>query len=85
MITSLIEKKGGLHRLEQENLAFCKTIQDLQLVDLETSNGVYTWNNRQGGKNEISSRLDRYLLLENIMQDHWHIENNILPIAGSDH
>lgn len=85
MITSLIEKKGGLRRLEKENLAFYQTIQDLQLVDLETSIGIYTWNNRRGGKNQIARRLDRYLPSENIMQGHWHIENRILPIVGSDH
>ena len=54
-------------------------------MDLETSNGVYTWNNRRGGKNKIVSRMDRYLLLENIMQGHWHIENSILPTIKSDH
>ena len=29
--------------------------------------------------------MDRYLLSKNIMQAHWHIENSILPTAGSDH
>lgn len=58
MITSLKEKKGGLCRLEIDSLAFCQLIQDLMLVDLETNNGIYTWNNKRGGKNKIASRLD---------------------------
>lgn len=50
MITSLREKRGGLRRLEVENLAFCQCIQDLNLVDLDTNNGTYTWNNKRGGQ-----------------------------------
>ena len=69
MITSLKDKKGGIRRLETYSLAFCQLIHDLKVVDLETNNGIYTWNNKRGGKNQIASRLDRYLLSENIMQE----------------
>jgi hypothetical protein len=62
MITSLSEKNGGLRRLEKDSLSFCQTIQDLKLVDLETNNGIYNWNNKRGAKKQIASRLDRYLL-----------------------
>ena len=85
MITSLQEKKGGISHLETNNLAFCQLIEDLKLVDLDTNNGIYTWNNKRGGKNQIASRLDRYLLSENLMQEKWNIENTILPVEGSDH
>ena len=85
MITLLREKNGGLYHLEGDNLAFCQLIQDLNLVDLDTNNGIYTCNNRRGGQNQIASRLDRYLLSKNLMQERWNIENTILPAAGSDH
>ena len=68
MITSLKNKKGDLCLLEIDSLAFCQLIQDLKLVDLETNNGIYTWNKKRVGKNQIASRLDRYLLFENLMQ-----------------
>ena len=49
MITSLTEKKGGTRRLDRDSQAFSTMISDLKLAELETSNGIYTWNNRRGG------------------------------------
>ena len=66
-------------------LAFYRLIQDLNLVNLDTSNETYTWNNKRGGKHQIASWLDRYLLSENLMQGRWNIKNIILRAAGSDH
>ena len=85
MITSLTEKKGGPRHLEIDNLAFYQIIQDLKPVDLETNNGIYTWNNKRGRKSQIASRLDRYLHSENLMHKNWNIENTILLAAGSGH
>ena len=68
MITSLKQKKGVMRHLEIDSLAFCQLIQDLKLVDIDTNDGIYTWNNKRGGKNQVASRLDRYLLSENLMQ-----------------
>jgi exonuclease III len=50
MITSLEEKKGGRRHLEQEGEAFSDVIEQLHMVDMKTSNGVFTWNNRRGGE-----------------------------------
>lgn len=47
MFTSLREKKGGLRHLEADNLSFYRLIQDLNLVDLDKSNGTYTWTNKR--------------------------------------
>ena len=57
-----------MRHLEIDSLAFCQLIQDLKLVDIDTNDGIYTWNNKRGGKNQVASRLDRYLLSENLMQ-----------------
>lgn len=66
MIRELGEKKGGIRRLDQSMEEFNEMITDQRLVDIPTTNGVYTWNNRRGGKNQITSRLDRFLLSEQI-------------------
>ena len=42
MITSLNEKQGGIRRLERDSDTFINTMEDLQLIDLSTSNGVHT-------------------------------------------
>ena len=54
-------------------------------VDMETSNGWYTWNNKHGGNHLVASRLDRFLVLESILHDTQEIMTEVLPAAGSDH
>lgn len=64
---------------------FNELITDLRLVDIATTNGVFTWNNRRGGKNQIASKLDRFLLSEQTLNRDVFIEAKILPGLGSDH
>lgn len=78
------EKKGGLHRLDQEHLAFKDFIQDHHLIDLETSNGTFTWNNRRGGSQQVACKLDIFLISESLMLTGMHMEATIVPAAGSD-
>jgi len=54
-------------------------------VDIQTINGTHTWNNRRGGTNQIASRLDRFLISEQIMMKDVYIGAMILPVVGSDH
>lgn len=49
MITTLEEKKGGLRRLDKDAEAFNTFIATSKLIDVPTVNGLYTWNNKQGG------------------------------------
>ena len=48
MITSLEEKKGGNRKLDEESKYFIDLIDDLSLVDIETTNGNHTWTNKRG-------------------------------------
>eukprot|EP00253_Pinus_taeda_P003838 PITA_03838 len=84
VIRSLKEKKGGIRKTDQYMEIFNDMIDGLRLVDLPTINGVYTWNNRRGGKNQIASRLDRFLVSEMIMNRDVFIEAKIMPSLGSD-
>jgi len=43
IIASLTEKKGGLRRLDRDSNLFRDIITQLQLVDMETANGIYTF------------------------------------------
>eukprot|EP00253_Pinus_taeda_P023228 PITA_23228 len=82
---SLEEKKGGIRKMDHFMDKFNDLIDDLRLVDIQTINGICTWNNRRGGKNQIASRLDRFLVSEGIMNKDIFIEAKIMPSLGSDH
>eukprot|EP00253_Pinus_taeda_P001936 PITA_01936 len=85
MITTLLEKKGGLRKLNKDSEAFTSFIDNVKLVDILPKSGNFTWNNRRGGEILIASRLDRFLISENIILDGITVESDILPTGGSDH
>eukprot|EP00253_Pinus_taeda_P027885 PITA_27885 len=85
LIRSLEEKKGGIRKMDHFMDKFNELIEDLRLVDIQTINGICTWNNRRGGKNQIASRLDRFLVSEGIMNKDIFVEAKIMPSLGSDH
>ena len=55
------------------------------LADLETRDGWFTWNKKQGGENLVSSRIDIFLVSKNIVRGVGEISDSVLPVAGSDH
>eukprot|EP00253_Pinus_taeda_P009137 PITA_09137 len=85
MITTLLEKKGGLRKLGRDAEAFAYFIETTKLVDVFPKSGSFTWNNRRGGDKLIASRLDRFLISESIIMDGTTVESDILPTGGSDH
>jgi len=85
MITTTTEKKGGLQREDAYMERFRETQTTLQLIDINTINGKYTWNNRRGGSREIASRLDRFLATEHLLGIDIFYEATILPCQGSNH
>jgi exonuclease III len=85
MILSLEEKTGGTKKLEQDSGKFKTLIDHLKLVDIENSNGTFTWSNRRSGNQHIACRLDRFLVTEELMETGSYLESLILPKAGSDH
>eukprot|EP00253_Pinus_taeda_P004070 PITA_04070 len=85
LIRSLEEKKGGIRKMDHFMDKFNELIEDLRLLDIQTINGICTWNNRRGGKNQIASRLDRFLVSEGIMNKDIFVEAKVMPSLGSDH
>eukprot|EP00253_Pinus_taeda_P004844 PITA_04844 len=85
LIRDLGEKKGGIRRPNQSMEEFNELITEQRLVDIPTTNGLFTWNNRRGGRSQIASRLDRFLLSEQKLNRDVFIETKILPGLGSDH
>ena len=85
MITKLKEKMGGRAKLEQEAGHFKDFIERNLLIDLQYCNGIHTWSNRRSGKHSISSKLDRFLISDNVVHLGGDISSTILPYSGSDH
>ena len=85
MIRIVDEKKGGIRTPDQNMETFNEMITEQRLVDIPTINGIYTWNNQRRGKNKIASRIDRFLLSEQIMNWDVFVEEKIMPAIGSDH
>ena len=54
MILSLEEKIGGTKKMEQDSGNFKTLIDLLKLVDIENSNGTFTWSNRRSGAQHIA-------------------------------
>jgi hypothetical protein len=85
MILTLEEKRGGKKHLEKDSAKFQELIENLRLVDIENSNGTYTWTNKRSGHQQISCRLDRFLISKNLLLEGPLVDSNILPKAGLDH
>lgn len=85
MITSLEEKWVGLRRTDPDMEAFGDMITEQRLVNIPTTNGIHTCNNIREAKNQIASRLDRFLISHQIINRDIFIETMILPRLSSDH
>ena len=57
----------------------------MKLVDSETHNGHFTWNNKRGGEAQVASKLDRFLISEELVLTNREITTSVLPFGGSDH
>ena len=64
---------------------FNNTIIDLDLIDVRTSNGIFTWNNKQTEDIGIACRLDRFLFSESVMMAGGNLKAIVLPVARSNH
>jgi len=56
---------------------------NMGLVDTETINGTFTWNNKRGGASQVASKLDRFIILEDHLLTGPAITTSILPFGGS--
>jgi len=57
----------------------------MKLVEIETNNGLCTWNNKRGGDSQVASKLERFMISEEILLLDKEIIAYILPFGGLDH
>ena len=85
MIKSLSQRKGGTRALNKDSLTFQSFIDNMNLVDSESGNGLFTWNNKRGGEALVASKLDRFMISEELMLLKKDITARFLPFGGSNH
>jgi exonuclease III len=85
LIRNLDEKRGGIRHLEPESGDFQNILDNTNLIDLETSNGTFTWTNRRTKMHQIACRLDRFLISDSLLLEGTTLEVSILDFHGSDH
>ena len=85
MIANMEEKKGGRDRTNSDGNLLKNFIINNWLIDIPTSNGIFTWTNKREGIQQIASRLDRFLISDNATYVGGDFSATILPFSGSDH
>eukprot|EP00253_Pinus_taeda_P032540 PITA_32540 len=85
MIASSEEKIGGRCRTNKDGTLLKDFIQSNWLIDLPTANGLYTWTNKRVVPMQIASRLDRFLIFDNVVHVGGEFTAHIIPFSGSDH
>eukprot|EP00253_Pinus_taeda_P031662 PITA_31662 len=85
MIKSLAEKKGGTVTLNKDSSAFQTFMDSMKLVNILSSNDLFTWNNKRGGQSLVASKLNRFIISEDLMLNNKEMVASILPFGGSDH
>ena len=65
--------------------SFKEFVEQSQLVDIEIGSGWYMWSNKRGGTHHVESRIDRFLVSEDISRGTGEINVSVLPAAGLDH
>ena len=84
-ILDLKEKYGGSHILTRNIVDFREWVRVYKLIEIPTSNEVFTWNNRRKDFNYIAEKLDRFFFKGELVELDLTITTSIQPIAGSDH
>eukprot|EP00253_Pinus_taeda_P024373 PITA_24373 len=85
IIKSLVEKKAGTRILGRDSIAFQNFITNMKLGYMETSNGIFTWNNKRGGPTKVASKLDKFMVSEELLLKGSNITALILPFGGLDY
>ena len=79
------EKRGGTYPRDPFVNTVGNLITQWDLVDFKPIRGKYTWSNNRSGENQISARLDRFLISSSLMLDNRMVFSKILPKLTSDH
>lgn len=64
---------------------FRKFVNDNKLIDVVTSNGLFTWSNQRANFTKISERLERFLINLGWFDSDFRVDSLIIPMSLLDH
>jgi hypothetical protein len=67
------------------NNIFGEVIEDLQLVDVRTTNKIFTSHNKRLGDKQLTYVLDRFFVSKTIFMGGGELEALVLPSESSNH
>jgi hypothetical protein len=82
IIMTLAEKKWGTRRMDRDEEELSAFIDTMDMVDIRTSNGQFTWNKKRINNHQVATRLDRFLVSESIILQGLTLDCNIPPWGG---
>eukprot|EP00253_Pinus_taeda_P017824 PITA_17824 len=85
MIRSLLEIKCGTRSLGRDSTAFQNFITNMRLVDIENNTGIFTWNNKRRGTSQVASKVDIFIISEDLILSGLDLSAMVLPFGGLDH
>ncbi|XP_059064232.1 uncharacterized protein LOC131856452 [Cryptomeria japonica] len=84
-ITKVEDKRGGSIKLPLAAIDFNNWINRNSLLEIQTIENAFTWNNRRIGFCNIAEKLDRFLIHGGFSELNYTMEEEPLPLSGSDH
>ncbi|GLJ17214.1 hypothetical protein SUGI_0298220 [Cryptomeria japonica] len=79
-----LEKIGGNIKVSQSVIDFRNIVDGLGLMDYQTSNKIFTWNNQQRDFLNIAEHLDMFLISPEWMDNLTFVGVKLLPISVLD-
>ncbi|PPD75268.1 hypothetical protein GOBAR_DD27808 [Gossypium barbadense] len=84
-ILNNVEKEGGRRKPKALMDDFANFLDELNLFDVKTYNGWYTWTNNRYGNGLVKERLDRFIVSEAVMERLPFLTPYIVRQSKSDH
>ncbi|XP_057829570.1 uncharacterized protein LOC131040632 [Cryptomeria japonica] len=84
-VLNMSDKQGGSTKETQTIREFREWLQNNHYMEIQTTNGEYTWSNRRSGATFIAEKLDRFFFKGNLANFDFDICSSILSAIGSDH
>ncbi|XP_059067689.1 uncharacterized protein LOC131858465 [Cryptomeria japonica] len=84
-VAKVEDKRGGSIKLPPAAVDFNSWINRNSLLEIQTVENAFTWNNRRIGFCNIVEKLDRFFIHGGISELNYTMEAEILPLPGSAH
>lgn len=74
-------ENGGTKTLRKDSIAFQTFIDNMNLVEIDMSNDLFSSENKRGGESKVTSKLERFIISEDLMLTNKDMVAIILPFS----